>query len=259
MNGTLSLNGTGLDTVIENRFAGVSYIDADGNDAGQPTFEGIANIVPYFTPGTKIANPQGERRIGDLRAGDRVITRDNGLQQIRRTGACDLTVAAQARATHLRPVLIPQGIHRNTQPKRDTKGDPGHRMPVAHDKTALFSEEREVPVAAKYLTGREGGDVVEMSATTYIHIMLDRHEVILSGGTWTEGCQPGDHAWAANGDAQWVNIFELFPEPEAREGVDKDVSARPSLEKARGEADHEVGSAKRYMQPCAGFDITGMQ
>jgi len=108
---------------------------------------------------------------------------------------------------------------------------PNHRVLVANDKTALYFEEREVLVAAKHLTGLEGVDIVETSGTTYIHVMFDQHEVILSDGTWTESFQPGDMSLAGVGNAQRNEILELFPELATREGVDGYVAARRTLKK----------------------------
>jgi len=58
----------------------VEFIGGNGAVVGTLQFENIETVIPCFTPGTLIATPQGERRVKDLREGDRVITRDNGIQ-----------------------------------------------------------------------------------------------------------------------------------------------------------------------------------
>ncbi|MCX7559949.1 Ig-like domain-containing protein [Sulfitobacter sp. F26204] len=209
----------------------VNYFDEDGNDAGQLVFEEIENVIPCFTPGTKIATPKGERLVETLKVGDRVITRDNGIQEIRWVGARDMSGAELEKASHLKPVLIRQGALGNDLPERDMMVSPNHRVLVANDKTALYFEEREVLVAAKHLTGLEGVDIVDVSHTTYIHVMFDQHEVILSDGSWTESFQPGDMSLAGIGNAQRQEILELFPELATQEGIDNYASARRSLKK----------------------------
>ena len=209
----------------------VDYFDENGDDAGRLVFEEIENVIPCFTPGTLIATPKGERRVETLKVGDRVITRDNGIQEIRWVGARDMTGAELEKAAHLKPVLIRQGALGNGLPERDMMVSPNHRVLVANDKTALYFEEREVLVAAKHLTGLEGVDIVDVSSTTYIHIMFDHHEVVLSDGTWTESFQPGDLSLAGIGNAQRQEILELFPELATREGVEAYSSARRSLKK----------------------------
>ncbi|MBV1896589.1 MAG: Hint domain-containing protein, partial [Rhodobacteraceae bacterium] len=208
----------------------VTFYDADGNITGTAAFENIESVV-CFTLGTLIATPKGERKIEDLKIGDRVITRDNGIQTIRWMGRKTLTGAHVKAARHLRPVLIQQGALGNGLPERDMMVSPNHRVLIANDKTALYFEEREVLVAAKHLTGLDGVDVVDVSNVTYIHFMFDQHEVVLSDGAWTESFQPGDHSLAGIGNAQRNEMFELFPELESTEGLQAYHSARRSLKK----------------------------
>ncbi|MEP4859312.1 MAG: Hint domain-containing protein, partial [Alphaproteobacteria bacterium] len=209
----------------------VDYFNEDGSEAGRLNFVEIENVIPCFTPGTKIATPKGEVRVEELQVGDRVITRDNGIQTIRWAGAREMTGAEFEMAAHLKPVLIRKGALGNALPERDMMVSPNHRVLVANEKTALYFEEREVLVAAKHLTGMDGIDVVEVSGTTYIHVMFDRHEVILSDGTWTESFQPGDMSLAGIGEEQRNEILELFPELATQEGIEGYTAARRSLKK----------------------------
>jgi len=217
-------NGNGFDGVV-------NYFDSDGNDAGSLTFTEIEDIIPCFTPGTMIATASGERPVQDLQIGDRVITRDNGIQEIRWIGKRDMSGQDLSNAAHLRPVLIRQGALGKGLPERDMLVSPQHRVLMASDKTALYFDEAEVLVAAKHLTDMEGIDVVEVSHTTYIHVMFDQHEVILSDGAWTESFQPGDQTLASMGQGPRSEILELFPELETEIGIRAYVSARRSLKK----------------------------
>jgi Ca2+-binding RTX toxin-like protein len=210
----------------------VNYFNADDTDAGSLVFEEIETlIIPCFTPGTRIATPKGERLVEELQVGDRVITRDNGMQEIRWIGKREMSGEELQAAQHLRPVLIQAGALGNDLPERDMMVSPQHRVLIANDKTALYFEEREVLVAAKHLTDQEGIDVVDVSGTTYIHVMFDQHEVILSDGSWTESFQPGDLTLVGIGDAQREEILELFPELATQEGVEGYQAARRSLKK----------------------------
>lgn len=193
------------------------------------SLSGIENVTPCFTPGTLIATPRGERPVEDLVIGDRVITRDNGIQVIRWVGARNMSSEDLARAKHLRPVRIQQGALGAGLPERDMYVSPQHRVLVANDKTALYFDETEVLVAAQHLTKMDGIDVVDVPDTTYIHVMFDHHEVILSDGAWTESFQPGDQTLASMGKAQRSEIIELFPELETAEGLDAYSMARRSL------------------------------
>jgi hypothetical protein len=215
---------------VDNRENGtINFLDADGNDAGRIVFTNIEKVVPCFTPGTRIATPRGEVAVEDLSKGDRVITRDNGLQTIRWIGTRTLTQQELAGASHLCPVLICKGALGNDLPERDMMVSPNHRMLVANEKTALYFEESEVLVAAKHLTGLPGVSIATDVAVTYIHLMFDQHEVILSDGTWSESFQPGLQSLAGVGNAQRTELFELFPELATHAGVKNYASARRSV------------------------------
>ena len=188
-------------------------------------------MVPCFTPGTLIATPQGERLVEDLQVGDRVITRDNGIQEIRWIGRKDLTGFDLARRPQMRPVLIQKGALGKNMPMHDLLVSPNHRILVANDKTALYFEEREVLAAAKHLTGLDGVDEVGTLGVSYIHFMFDQHEVVLSNGVWSESFQPGDYTLRGIDEAQRTEIYELFPELEQAEGLRAYGAARRSLKK----------------------------
>ncbi len=207
----------------------VEYRDAAGNITGSFTFQNIENVIPCFTPGTTIATPKGERLVEELQVGDRIITRDNGLQEIRWIGAKPLTGVELAQNTHLKPILIREGALGNGLPERDMLVSPNHRVLVNNEKTALYFEEREVLAAAKHLVGADGIQELDVMGTTYIHFMFDNHEVVLSNGAWTESFQPGDYTLQGIGNAQRNEIFELFPELKTTEGLSDYQSARRSL------------------------------
>ncbi|AML53712.1 type I secretion protein [Falsihalocynthiibacter arcticus] len=188
-------------------------------------------VVPCFTPGTVIATPRGERLVEDLVVGDKVITRDNGIQEIRWFGKKYLDERALTNNVHLRPVLIRAGAMGNGLPERDMLVSPNHRMLVANDQTALYFEEREVLASAKHIVNNKGIAAVATAGMTYIHFMFDNHEVVLGNGAWTESFQPGDKSLEGIGNAQRTEILEIFPELKTAEGLDAYPSARKTLVK----------------------------
>lgn len=204
---------------------------AGAEKTGENKFHEIKPVTPCFTPGTLIATPMGERRVEDLKAGDRVITRDNGIQAIRWAGRRTLDNTNLTRSAHLQPVLIREGALGDGLPERDMMVSPNHRVLVANDKTALYFEEREVLAAAKHLTGLPGVDAVQTTAVTYLHFMCDQHEVVLSDGAWTESFQPGDQTLRGMDNSQRSEIFEVFPELASIEGQETYAAARRSLKR----------------------------
>ncbi|MBP0483051.1 Ig-like domain-containing protein [Sagittula salina] len=223
-NVTTDSNGNGIDGTVE-------FLDGAGGVTGSMDFFEIEEVVPCFTPGTLIATPSGEKLVEDLQVGDRVITRDNGIQEIKWVGRKDLTGHDLARKPHLNPVLIRAGALGNALPEHDMLVSPNHRVLVANDKTALYFDEREVLVAAKHLLGLDGVEEVQVGFVAYIHIMFEQHEVVLSNGAWTESFQPGDYSLKGIGNAQRQEILELFPELADTEGLRGYAAARRSLKK----------------------------
>ncbi|GHG80454.1 Hint domain-containing protein [Pseudodonghicola xiamenensis] len=207
----------------------MELLDEHGNVTGTVQFNEIEKIVPCFTPGTRIATPEGERLVEDLQIGDLVMTRDNGIQEIRWIGERELAGAEMAE--HLQPVLIGKGALGNGLPERDMMVSPQHRVLIASDRNALYFEEREVLVAAKHLTWMKGVERVECASVTYIHFMFDQHEVVLSDGAWTESFQPGDLTLGGMDSAQRMEILELFPDLKTREGMAAYPAARRSLKR----------------------------
>jgi Ca2+-binding RTX toxin-like protein len=216
----------------------IEYTSADQEDGivhliggGKIEFEEIEKIVPCFTPGTLISTAQGERPVESLKVGDRVITRDNGIQEIRWIGTKALDGRMLLANPHLRPVLIRKGSLGHGLPERDMMVSPNHRMLVANDRTSLLFEEREVLVAAKHMINHKGIQQVDAIGISYVHMMFDSHEVVLGDGTWTESFQPGDYSLKGIGNAQRNEIFEIFPELKESHGRQNYVSARRSLKR----------------------------
>ena len=230
-NGSLQVTETGPDANGNGINGFVTYFDENGNEVGRLDFTDIEEVIPCFTPGTLIATPRGEVRVEELAVGDRVVTRDNGIQEIRWVGAREMQPDELQQAKQLRPVMIKRGALGNGLPERDMMVSPNHRVLLASEQAELLFEEREVLVAAKHLVGREGIEWADVHKVTYIHIMFDQHEVILSDGAWTESFQPGDMSLKGVDEAQRKELFLLFPELETHAGVAAYTAARRTLKK----------------------------
>ncbi|MBR9842090.1 MAG: type I secretion protein [Rhodobacteraceae bacterium] len=194
-------------------------------------YDDIEAFAPCFTPGTRIATARGEVPVEELRVGDRVITRDNGLQEIRWVGCRDLAPYELDIAPHLRPVLIRAGSLGDNLPEHDMMVSPHHRMLLTGDRSVLYFDEYEVLAAAKHLTHRDGIATVAKGGVSYLHFMCDRHEIVLANNVWTESFQPGDQTLEGLQSPQRDEIFELFPELQTTQGIKDYTAARLSLKR----------------------------
>ena len=210
---------------------------ANGSNQGYYLFGDrvAADFIPCFTPGTKIATNKGEVLVEDLQVGDRVFTRDNGIQELRWVGRHDLTRADLDTSPQFQPVLIQKGAIGNGLPERDLLVSPNHRILVTGANAALYFEDTEVLIAAKHMVLMEGIDHVETDRVSYIHLLFDRHEVILSNGTWTESFLPADYTLRGVGSEQRREIYALFPELRQIENVEGWDAARRVLKRHEAE------------------------
>lgn len=213
---TINLTGSGDHRVTyspsDAESGTIEFLDTDGNVTGSAHFEGIERIIPCFTPGTLIATEVGTRNVSELSIGDRIYTRDHGLQEIRWIGTRHLSKTELDETPFLQPVIIRAGALGNALPDRDMMVSPNHRLLVTDAKAELLFGEAEILVAAKHLIGTTGIEKAKIENVTYVHFMFERHEIVMSDGLWSESFQPGLQALAGLDDPQRDEIFTLFPE-----------------------------------------------
>ena len=189
--------------------------------------------VACFTPGTRIATPRGEAAIETLRPGDMVLTRDDGPQEIRWVGRKRLTGLSLRVDTSLHPVLIRAGALGPGVPARDLRVSPNHRVLLLGDHPSLEAAEAEVFLSARHLVGTRGIDRVAVSEVTYLHVMCDRHQVVLSDGAWTESFRPSDTALQGVSEGARDELLAIFPELAEAVPSDRFTAARPAADPGR--------------------------
>ncbi len=187
-------------------FAGTARVAAEaGLCQGQSAADRAINC---FTPGTLITTRAGKCPVEKLRAGDKLLTRDHGFQPLLWRG--------MRRADPLRtgpgggPVLIRAGALGPGQPERDIIVSPGHRLLTTDPDFLRDSGEPEALIEAQTLVGRPGIVRVAPERIVYVHLLMDRHEVILAENSWTESFRLTRsvlHTMAAAGREQLARIL----------------------------------------------------
>lgn len=203
---TSDIWGMASDTELQE---GVRYVKTGGSNNGDSDYE---SFVPCFTPGSMVSTPTGLILVENLRVGDSVMTRDNGLQDVRWIGRKDLTRGTLAADSRFRPIRIRKGALGGDMPLQDMMVSPNHRMLITGAALAMNFGEEEMLVAAKHLVGLPGIEIVAARDVSYVHLLCDRHEVLMVDGTWTESFQPGDVAMNGLASDQAAEVFALFPE-----------------------------------------------
>lgn len=168
--------------------------------------------IPCFTRGTFIKTVDGDIPVEELAAGDFVITKDNGPQQIRWVGSRRLNSLDLLRKPNLRPIRITKGALGNFLPLYDLVVSPQHRILVRSKIVQRIFGCVEILVAAKDLMDIDGIGIDLVDEVEYYHILLDRHEIVISNGAETESLYTGPQAMQAVGAAARHEIMSIFPD-----------------------------------------------
>jgi hypothetical protein len=159
--------------------------------------------IPCFVAGTLIFTAEGARPVESLQPGDLILTRDSGMRPLRWIGK--VTVDGRGRFA---PVRFMAGSYGNTRPLLVS---PNHRMLVTGWRAEIHFGDREILVPAKALLNGDTVCVQPCDQVTYVHLLMDRHEVIFAEGAATETLHPGDYLMAGASSTS-AEILELFPE-----------------------------------------------
>jgi hypothetical protein len=171
-----------------------------------------AGGVICFTPDTAIKTPEGPRLIQDLRPGDRILTRDNGAQAVMWTGHRRMTGARLYAMPHLRPIRFRTGALGIGRPDRDLIVSPQHRMLVKGAAARALFNTPEVLVAAEDLLSDMAVTVDHaLREVTYVHILLERHNIVWANGLETESFHPSNTALDMVEPAQRATLLGLLP------------------------------------------------
>ncbi len=130
----------------------------------------------------------------------------------------------------LNPVLIRAGALGDGRPFRDMLVSPTHRMLVTPDIADLRTGVTELLVAAEFLVGLPGISRASTLGVSYLHVLCDRHQVILVDGAWTESFHPDDKTIAEMAPAQRKEILSVFPDVETVGAARQFSAARETLD-----------------------------
>lgn len=171
--------------------------------------------VICFTPGTRIQTGDGVRLIEDLREGDTVQTKDNGLQPLRWIGQRRMTGARLFAMPKLRPIRISGGALGVDRPDEDLLVSPEHRMLIKGSVAQSLFNTSEVLVTAKDLINGTTITVdMQVREVTYIHVLLDEHQILLANGLESESFHPASAAFASLDQKDRKRLLAEYPELE---------------------------------------------
>lgn len=132
-----------------------------------------------FTRGTHITMASGaQTRIEDLQVGDRVLTRDNGSQQVRWIGQSTLRATGD-----FAPIVVTAGTLNNSN---DLTVSPDHRLFVYQRSDQIGAGQSELLLKARHLVNGESVYVQNGGFVEYFQILFDSHHIIYAEGIAAE-------------------------------------------------------------------------
>jgi len=177
----------------------------------KPKAEGVV----CFTPGTRLATPEGMQPVEALVAGDLVYTKDDGPQEVLWIGHRHISGARLFAVPDLRPVRIRANAFEADRPEFDLIVSPDHRVLIEGPAALALWGEREVLVAARDLIDdRRVTRDRSARSVDYIHLMLPRHSVLFANGMETESFHPAGTDLNAVAPDQLGRLFDIMPDLE---------------------------------------------
>ena len=142
--------------------------------------------LPALGPATHVMTPEGEVPVEWLATGDRVLTRDNGVQPVLWIGRVRVGRRDLAGMPWLAPVEIAEGALGQGCPTHPTWLGPGNRVLLSGAMVELHLGLEEALARAGDLV--DGTSVIGRSgeATHYTMLLLPMHEMVQANGLWAE-------------------------------------------------------------------------
>jgi hypothetical protein len=204
---TTSFNSsTGNLTLLRNGFAaGVVKLNGSPGSYGTGNFvvgsDSSGNVaidfVPCFLRGTRIATPSGPRTVEELAIGDLVALATGGTRPVKWIGYRSYNPLFANANSQLVPVRIMAGALSDGIPARDLVVSPNH---------ALFINGVLIH-AIELVNGRSIVQQASDDTIAYVHVELDRHDIILAEGTPTESYIEFDNRGVFQNVAEYYGLY----------------------------------------------------
>lgn len=164
-----------------------------------------------------LRTPCGDRRAENIRIGDLIVTRDDGLQPVRMVWSHTVTEADLAADPSLAPIRFKPRAIGPMMPQRDLVLAGGHRVLVPGYRLAEMPDTTSCLIAARDLAEASDDAYQDRSfkEITYYNIIFDAHQVFCANGLPVESFLPSQAALSVMTAETREQMVALFPELEA--------------------------------------------
>lgn len=140
-----------------------------------------------FGPGTHVMTSEGELPVDWLATGDRLLTRDHGVQPILWIGRKRVTRSQLEHYPELAPVEIAAGALGDGFPSHPTRLSPRTRLLLSGWELELMTGTEEALAEVVDLTDDVTvGHPPCVEGTHYTYILMPHHALVQANGLWTE-------------------------------------------------------------------------
>jgi hypothetical protein len=169
-----------------------------------------------FAAGTHITLASGAQRpVEDLRPGDRILTRDDGPQELRWIGHHTTRAVG-----HFAPVLIRAGTLNN---ENDLLVSPDFRLFIYQRRDTLGAGRPELLVRARHLVNGDTIRRVEGGFVDYHQMLFDSHQIIYAEGIAAESLLVDTRTSAILPDDLQDHLSQLIPGHSRSDHTDLEV------------------------------------
>lgn len=192
----------------------------------------MAQNPGFFTPGAMVQTDTGPTPAELLRPGARILTRDDGFQNLKWIGARRLSHHMLRDNRDLCPILLRRDALGAGLPLCDTQVSPAQIFVLPQ--TGDDRSGGPVAVAARDLVGRDGVELLCTLSVLYIHLMFESDATIMVNGVWSDCHQPGRLKPRSDCQDQRHELLRIFPTLHRRQGRAgvMALSTRPALNTA---------------------------
>lgn len=182
------------------------------NDSLGAIIDNVSMLV-CFAAGTLIETDIGSQAVEHLTPGTMVWTEDAGYQQVQWIGRRRITTPTLIADPTLSPVIFAPGSLGDGLPDRALGLSPQHRLCLGGWRAELHFGQPEVLVPAHALVnGTTICQPVPDADVTYVHFLLDGHQIVRSHGVLSESFFPSALSLTGLDKAARAEVLRLFPD-----------------------------------------------
>lgn len=191
-----------------------------------PEVGGAGAFPGGLAEGANLRTPCGPRRVENVRPGDMIVTRSNGLQAVRLVWRRKLIPEEVATTPKLAPIRLKPRALGPMMPSHDLLLAPDHRLLIPGWRLADWPDETPVLVEAAEIAGTSDAAYVDRSGddVTFYQFVFDTPQVLNVNGLPVASLSPDAEVIAALGLAERESLVKRFPQ------LKRDPTAYPPTE-----------------------------